>query len=76
LFIAIGTNDISWKIPTKEIIENYLAIIEYVRASSPNNKIYVQSLLPVAIPPGSLFSHDNKGVLEVNQELVGFEVSG
>jgi len=69
LFIAIGTNDIHMEIPTKEIIENYLAIIENIRASSPNTKIYVQSILPVAVPPGSFPFHNNKGVLEVNQGL-------
>ncbi len=69
LFIAIGTNDIAQEIPTKKIIENYLAIVENVRASSPITKIYIQSILPVAIPPGFIFPYNNKGVLEVNQEL-------
>ena len=69
LFIAIGTNDIAQEIPTKKIIENYLAIVENVRASSPITKIYIQSILPVAIPPGSIFPYNNKGVLELNQEL-------
>ncbi len=69
LFIAIGTNDIGLEIPAKDIIENYLAIIENVRASSPNTKIYVQSILPVSLPPGSLLLHNNKGVLELNLEL-------
>ncbi|MFT6846851.1 MAG: lysophospholipase L1-like esterase [Cryomorphaceae bacterium] len=69
LFIAIGTNDIGWKVPPAKIIENYLSIVENVRASSPNTKIYIQSILPVAIPSGSLLLHNNEGVLEVNQGL-------
>ena len=69
LFISIGTNDIGMEIPTKVILENYQEIIEKVMSASPNTKIYVQSILPVALPPGSLLLHNNKGILEVNKEL-------
>lgn len=69
LFISIGTNDIGIEIPVRGIIENYREIIEKVRSSSPSTEIYVQSILPVAVPSGSLLSHNNKDILEVNKEL-------
>ena len=69
LFISIGTNDISRGISIGKILENYLSIIKKTKTSSPNTKIYIQSLLPVAVPPGSFYLHNNKGILEVNEEL-------
>ena len=69
LFIAIGTNDIHMEIPTLDIIKNYLEILENVRTSSPNTRIYVQSVLPVAVPSGSFPFHNNEGVLELNKGL-------
>ncbi|MTI29571.1 GDSL-type esterase/lipase family protein, partial [Xanthovirga aplysinae] len=69
LFISIGTNDIAREIPIREIINNYLTIIQKLRTSSPHTKLYIQSILPVAISSGSVLLHNNKEILEVNQEL-------
>ncbi|MDZ7650474.1 MAG: GDSL-type esterase/lipase family protein [Cytophagales bacterium] len=47
LFILIGTNDLSKKIPDEIIIENIFAIVSRVKAGTPKTKIFVQSILPV-----------------------------
>jgi lysophospholipase L1-like esterase len=47
LFILIGTNDLSKKIPDEAIIENILTIVSRIKAGSPKTKIFVQSILPV-----------------------------
>jgi len=70
LFIAIGTNDISRFIPTDTIISNYKIILKRMKEDSPNTKVYIQSVLPVAVEPGSMYSHNNKGILALNKELV------
>jgi len=70
LFIAIGTNDISQGVATEQILNNYRAIIETLQEKSPQTKIFVHSLLPVSLPSNSIYAHSNKGILQVNQELV------
>jgi len=47
VFILIGTNDLSKRIPDEAIIENMFAIISRIKAGSPKTKIFVQSILPV-----------------------------
>jgi lysophospholipase L1-like esterase len=47
LFILIGTNDLSKRIPDEVVIENIFAIVSKIKAGSPKTKIYVQSILPV-----------------------------
>lgn len=47
LFILIGTNDLSKRIPDEVVIENIFAIVSKIKASSPKTKIFVQSILPV-----------------------------
>lgn len=47
LFILIGTNDLSKKIPDEAIIENIFTIVSRIKAGSPKTKIFVQSILPV-----------------------------
>lgn len=47
LFILIGTNDLSKKIPDEAILENIFAIVSKVKAGSPKTKIFVQSIFPV-----------------------------
>lgn len=67
LFIAIGTNDIGFGIPTNEIITNYQTILQKVQTASPRTKIFVQSVLPVG--ENVMLGHNNEGVLAVNQGL-------
>ncbi|MCW5911004.1 MAG: sialate O-acetylesterase [Cyclobacteriaceae bacterium] len=47
LFILIGTNDLSKKIPDEAILENIFTIVSKIKAGSPKTKIFVQSILPV-----------------------------
>jgi lysophospholipase L1-like esterase len=47
VFILIGTNDLSKRIPDEVVIENIFAIVSKLKAGSPKTKIFVQSILPV-----------------------------
>jgi lysophospholipase L1-like esterase len=47
LFILIGTNDLSKRIPDEVVIENIFAIVSKIKAGSPKTKIFVQSILPI-----------------------------
>ena len=47
LFILIGINDISKDIPDAVIAAEYRALVDSVRAQSPDTKIFVQSILPL-----------------------------
>jgi lysophospholipase L1-like esterase len=47
LFVLIGTNDLSKKIPDEAIIENIFTIVSKIKAGSPKTKIFIQSILPV-----------------------------
>lgn len=57
LFIAIGTNDISRSIPIETILANYQEILNRMKKESPTTKIYIQSLLPVAVEANSMYTH-------------------
>ena len=46
IFILIGINDISKKIPDSIIIHNYKRMVDRIQAGSPKTKIYLQSLFP------------------------------
>lgn len=46
VFILIGINDVSKKIPDSIIISNYKRMVDRIRAGSPKTKIYLQSLFP------------------------------
>lgn len=47
LFILIGINDISKDIPDAVIAAEYRALVDSVRAQSPDTRIFVQSILPL-----------------------------
>jgi lysophospholipase L1-like esterase len=46
VFILIGINDISKKIPDSIIISNYKRMVDRIQAGSPKTEIYLQSLFP------------------------------
>lgn len=50
IFIEIGINDLAQKIPQKDILNNFRAIIDTVKIYSPATLIYVQSLMPTTGP--------------------------
>jgi lysophospholipase L1-like esterase len=47
LFVLIGTNDLSKKIPDEAVIENIFTIVSKIKSGSPKTKIFIQSILPV-----------------------------
>lgn len=47
LFILIGINDLSKRIPDEVILENIFTMVRSIKSASPKTTIYVQSILPV-----------------------------
>lgn len=47
LFIMIGTNDLSAKIPADIILKNYETIISRIKKETPGTEIFVQAVLPI-----------------------------
>lgn len=71
LFILIGTNDLSKKIPDEIVIENIFAIVSRVKTGSPKTKIYVQSILPINNTVEKFlqqFNNENH-ILTINDQL-------
>ena len=46
MFLMIGTNDISGKVPVDTVVSNIRKMAERVRRESPRTKLYIQSILP------------------------------
>lgn len=46
IFLMVGINDIGNGLGTKQISDNYLSIIKYIKNHSPNTSVYIQSVLP------------------------------
>jgi lysophospholipase L1-like esterase len=71
LFILIGTNDLSKKIPDEIVIENIFTIVSRVKAGSPKTKIFVQSILPINNTVEKFpqqFNNENH-ILTINDQL-------
>ncbi len=71
LFILIGTNDLSKRIPVEAIIENIFAIVSQIKAGSPKTKIFVQSIFPVNETVEKFPTQFNNGsnILIINDQL-------
>jgi lysophospholipase L1-like esterase len=71
LFVLIGINDISKDIPDAVIAAEYRALVDSVRAQSPQTKIFVQSILPLNPSVKNFPQHYDKQarVVAVNQLL-------
>jgi len=72
LFIEIGINDIVEQVPQEEVLRNYNELINAIKVSSPNTRIYVQNNLPVIIRKPSLFVSNktvNDRIVEQNLAL-------
>ncbi len=71
MFLGIGTNDLGGT-PIDTIVQNMSQIVQIFREESPNTKIYIQSVLPVAKEsiwgPGS----KNDNVLALNERYKQF----
>ena len=74
IFLLIGINDIGNGVESETIINNYNKIIKSIKDSSPDTKIYVQSILPC----NSKLMDDNernnrrtsKNILEINDDIL------
>lgn len=71
VFILIGINDISRKIPDSVILGNYQKMIRRIKKESPKTKIYFQTLMPVNNSFTQFKNHYNKDehILFVNESL-------
>ena len=69
IFIMIGINDIGKGRSTKDIINNYKKILDYIKENSKSTTIYVQSLLPIN---KDIFktTTKNEEIINLNKELV------
>ncbi len=71
IFLMIGVNDLSKKIPNAIIIQNIFLIVSRIHSESPKTQVFVQSILPVnpshkKFPPA--FSHQ-AAIEEINAQL-------
>jgi lysophospholipase L1-like esterase len=71
VFILIGINDISRNIPDSVILSNYREIVHRIKASSPQTRIYFQTLMPVNNEYTQFKNHYNKDehILAINQGI-------
>ncbi len=60
IFILIGINDLARNIPDSVIINNHKRLISEIKLSSPETKIFVQSILPTNSEFKKLTNHYNK----------------
>ena len=47
IYLLIGINDLSRRLPAEVIVNNYKRIIARVKKESPHTKLYIESVLPV-----------------------------
>jgi len=69
VFIMIGINDIGKGRSTKDIINNYKKILDYIKVNSKSTTIYVQSLLPINKDIFKTTTKD-ENIINLNKELV------
>lgn len=67
IFIMIGTNDLAYGKSIEHVIENYKKIIERIQSSTPETKIYIQSVLPV--DEAIHFTRPMKDIVSINSQL-------
>lgn len=46
VFLMIGVNDLKRNVPTENIIQNYMRIVQKIQKDSPKTTIYLNSILP------------------------------
>jgi len=74
LFILIGTNDLSKRIPDEVVIENIFAIVSKIKAGSPKTKIFVQSILPIneTVEKFPVQFNNTNHILTINDQLTRY----
>lgn len=78
VFVLIGINDLQQGTSVEEIEQNYQQIIEALKKDSPETKIYVQSVFPIA---GDLYENNffkrsepiNEDVVQLNKKISQLE---
>ncbi|MBA9078899.1 GDSL-type esterase/lipase family protein [Rufibacter quisquiliarum] len=74
IFLLIGINDLSRRIPEAIILQNYERLVRRVKQQSPKTKLYVQSVLPLLddmLKPDYL-KNLNPAVTSLNTQLQAF----
>lgn len=75
IFLMIGINDLLRDIRTETILANQREIIRYLRATHPNTRLVVQSILPHSAEQATWEGRDrlldlpNEDIQAINQEL-------
>lgn len=70
IFLLFGTNDIVGTATDDKYIDDYVDLIREIKVKSPNSKIYVQSVLPVAAKvEGEKPNLNNSRIDELNVKL-------
>lgn len=71
VFILIGVNDIARNIPIDTIMVNYKQIVRKIQQSTPNTKIYIQSLMPTNSDFSDFKNHQGKikQIKQLNKRL-------
>lgn len=71
IFLLCGTNDVSHNLTADSIATALGNLIDYIRVSSPQSKLYVQSLLPVNDTFGryKAMTGKNPVILDINRRL-------
>jgi len=67
IFIMIGTNDLSNGKSVEYIVENYRKIIACIKHSTPDTKIYIQSILPT--DDAVHYTRRNADIIRINELL-------
>lgn len=71
IFLLIGVNDLARGIKPDSVLKNIRLLNNYLRAKSPETRLYVQSLLPVNEAFGKFGDHTSrrKEIVQLNQLL-------
>lgn len=69
LFLLIGTNDISYGVPQKEIADNIRQIITELQEKTPSTKIYVESLFPTNFSKFHRSDYPNSKITALNEDI-------
>jgi lysophospholipase L1-like esterase len=71
VFLLIGINDIAKEVPVEKILDNYLKIVQQIKAESPKTDIWLQTLMPTHNGFHDFPKHQNKTekILAVNEGI-------
>jgi len=67
IFIMIGTNDLAYGKTADHVISNYGLILDRIASSSPNTRVFIQSILPV--DDAIHWTRPNTEIIKINDIL-------